>query len=124
MSNANLLARAWLGAVALAAVLAAPAAQAGAQDFTLINDTGVEIHEVYASPTKADDWEEDIMGRDTLDDGESVDISFSPKEAAKLWDLKVVDGDGNSIIWTRLNLLEISEITLHYQDGRAWADLE
>ena len=96
----------------------------GKQDFTLHNVTGVEIHELYVSPHSTNDWEEDILGRDTLADGESVDITFSPKEKAKMWDLKVVDGKGNSIEWENLNLLEIEEVTLHYKDGRAWADLK
>jgi hypothetical protein len=108
-------------------LLLAPAAFAqGKQDFTLVNQTGVEIHELYVSPHSTDEWEEDILGRDTLPSGESVDITFSPKERAKLWDLKIVDGKGNSIEWENLNLLEISKVTLHYNSktGKAWADLE
>ena len=53
-----------------------------------------------------------------------MDIHFSRKEKSKLWDLKVVDKEGNSIVWENLNLLEISEVTLHYKDGKAWADLK
>ena len=40
------------------------------------------------------------------------------------WDLKVVDSKGNSIEWNDLNLVEISEVTLHYKDGKAWADVK
>ncbi|MCP5420928.1 MAG: argininosuccinate lyase [Gammaproteobacteria bacterium] len=104
--------------------LITPVAVAGDQDFTLINDTGVEIHRVYTSPHSTDEWEEDVLGDETLGDGESLDISFSPKEKAALWDLRVEDEDGNSIVWENLNLLEISEVTLHYKKGKAWADLE
>jgi hypothetical protein len=111
-------------AAALSLLLAttALALRQGAQDFTVVNKTGVEIHELYVSPHSSDNWEEDVLGTDTLPSGESVEIKFSPKEKAKLWDLKVVDGKGNSIEWTRLNLLEISEVTLHYKDGKAWAE--
>jgi hypothetical protein len=109
---------------ALSAVLAASAFAQGKQDFTLHNETGVEIHELYVSPHSSDDWEEDVLGQDTLPSGESVDIHFSRKEKAKLWDLKVVDKEGNSITWENLNLLEISEVTLHYKNGKAWADLK
>ena len=94
----------------------------GKQDFTVINKTGVEIHELYVSPHSADNWQEDVLGKDTLAPGDSVEITFSPKEKAKLWDLKVVDGEGNSIEWESLNLLEISEVTLHYKNGKAWAE--
>ena len=114
-----------LVALCALSLLLAPAAFAqGKQDFTLHNQTGVEIHELYVSPHSSDDWEEDILGEDTLPNGESVDIHFSRKEHAKLWDLKVVDKEGNSITWENLNLLEISDVTLHYKNGKAWADLK
>jgi hypothetical protein len=111
------------GLAALSLLLASNAlAFQGKQDFTLHNKTGVEIHELYVSPHSADDWQEDVLGRDTLPSGESVSIKFSPREKAKLWDVKVVDGEGNSIEWESLNLLEISEVTLYYKNGKAWAE--
>lgn len=109
---------------AILIALAGPLARAGDQDFTLVNETGIEIHAVYISPHSSDDWEEDVLGKDTLPDGESVDIAFSRKEKAKVWDLRVEDKDGDSYEWEKLNLLEISKVTLHYKKGKAWADLD
>src|ERR1051325_4736843 len=97
-------------------------ARAGKQDFVLHNETGVEIHEVYVSPVTAGDWEEDVLGKETLPNGESVKITFDDRDKHSHWDLKVTDGKGNSIEWHDLNLVEISEVTLHYKDGKAWAD--
>ena len=116
--------RSLLVVVALLAVVLATAAVGakGAQDFTLINKTGVEIHAVYVSPHDADDWEENILEEDTLPAGESIDVSFDRSETAKMWDLRVEDKDGNSIEWENLNLLEISEVTLFYKNGKAWAE--
>lgn len=108
----------------LVAAFVAPPVMAGAQDFTLVNKTGVEIHQFFVSSSATDSWEEDILGDDTLPDGESVEIQFSPKEDAELWDLRIADSEGNTITWERLNLLEISTVTLHYKDGKAWADTE
>ena len=84
------------------------------QDFTLANATGVEINAVYVSPSEADHWGKDILGKDTLPDGEEADIEFSPEEESALWDLKIEDKEGNAIIWTKLNLTEISTLTLHW----------
>jgi hypothetical protein len=104
---------------------AAPAADtAGAQDFTLVNETGVEIDKVYIAPHSSDDWEEDILGQDTLPSGQKVDIKFHRAEKAALWDLRVEDNKENSIEWENLNLLEISKLTLHYKDGKATAVAE
>lgn len=113
-----------LCAVPVLGLLMLSAAQAGQQDFTLHNETGVEIHEVYVSPSKTNDWEEDILGEDTLPDGESVDIAFNDREKASKWDIKVVDSEGGSIEWNSLDLTVISEVTLHYKKGKAWADVK
>jgi hypothetical protein len=110
--------------LALSALFSSVAFAQGKQDFTLVNKTGVIISELYVSAHSTDDWEEDILGQDVLGDNESLEITFSPKERVKMWDLKVVDSKGNSIEWENLNLLEISKVTLHYKNGRAWADLE
>jgi hypothetical protein len=105
-------------------VTATAFARAGKQDFVLHNETGVEIHEVYVSPVTANDWEEDVLGKETLPEGESVKITFDDRDKNSHWDLKVTDGKGNSIEWHDLNLVQISEVTLHYKDGKAWADVQ
>jgi hypothetical protein len=97
---------------------------AGDQDFTLDNETGVEIHALYVSPADKDDWGKDILGKDTLGEGESAEITFHPKEDADKWDLRVEDSKGNSIEWTDLDLTEISKVTLHLKDGKATADVD
>lgn len=95
-------------------LLAPQLAPAGDQDFTLVNRTGYEISEVYVSATNTDDWEEDILGRDVLPDGDRVDISFSRKEGACFWDLKVIYTDKTSAEWDGFNLCEVSKINIFY----------
>ena len=123
MRNSIKIAVLCLAALGLATLIAS-AAFAGEQDFTLVNKTGVEIHKVFISPHSSDEWGEDILGKDTLDDGESVDITFPKRARAAHWDLKIVDEKGNSITWESLNLLEIAKVTLHYKGGKAWAEVE
>jgi len=124
MKKSSLLASMLFAVAFLFVVASAPVALAGDQDFTVVNQTGIEIHELYVTPHDSDDWEDDILGEDTLANGAEVDIKFSRKEKAKLWDLKVVDADGNSVEWENLDLLDISEVTLHYKKGKAWADVK
>jgi len=111
-------------AAALFTAVAATPAVAGEQDFTLVNHTGVEIHKLYTAPHSSDDWEEDVLGEDTLADGESLDITFPKREKAAHWYLRVEDSKGNAITFENLNLKEISEVVLHYKNGKAWADLK
>jgi len=101
-----------------------PASTSAAQDFTLVNETGVEIDKVFISPHDKDDWEEDILGQDTLATGKSVDIKFHRAETAPIWDLRIEDSKGNGIEWEDLNLLEISKLTLYYKDGKGTAKVE
>lgn len=84
---------------------------AGDQDFTLVNKTGVEIHNLHVSPADKNEWGEDVLGRDTLGDGESAEIKLNAKEDAEKWDLRVADKSGNAIEWPDLNLLKISKVT-------------
>jgi hypothetical protein len=107
-----------------ASTTSSPASTSAAQDFTLINETGVEIDKLFISPHDQNDWEEDILGRDTLPSGQSVDIKFHRAETAPVWDLRIEDTKGNGIEWQNLNLLEISKVTLYYNDGKGTAKIE
>jgi hypothetical protein len=113
-----------LAAATALIVFASPIVVAGEQDFTLVNRTGVEIHKFYTSPHSSDDWDEDVLGKDTLADGESLDITFPKREKATHWDLRIEDSSGTAITFTDINLKETSEVTLHYKDGKAWADIK
>ena len=107
-------------------VTASALARTGKQDFVLHNQTGVEIHSLYVSPHSSDDWEDDVLGVDTLPSGESVKVTFDDRDKHVHWDIKVTDKDGNSLEWYDLNLPEIEEVTLHWDANKAkgWADIK
>ena len=90
------------------------------QDFTLHNETGQEILEVYVSPTGVDNWEEDILGQDTLASGDSVAITFSRRQEDR-WDIKVVFRSGKNSVWNKLNLSQITDLTISFKNGKPWA---
>ncbi len=116
-----------LGLAVIALFVTASAfARTGKQDFVLHNQTGVEIQSLYVSPHSTDDWEDDVLGVDTLPSGESVKITFDDRDKHVHWDLKVTDKEGNSLEWYDLNLVEIEEVTLHWDasKGKGWADIK
>ncbi len=85
------------------------------QDFDLSNKTGYEIKEVYVSPSKSDDWEDDVLGSGTLPDGNKVHIKFHRSTTSCEWDVKVVyTDDSSSAVWQNINLCEVEKITIHY----------
>lgn len=97
-------------------------AQDAKQNFTLNNQTGVSIDQLFIAPTDAEDWGEDVLGVDVLPDGESCEIQFHPSENSCKWDIWIRDSDGDTVEWNDLNLCEISEVTLYWKDGKAWAE--
>jgi hypothetical protein len=98
-------------------------AHAASQDFRLVNQTGVEINNLYVSPSESDDWEEDVLGADTLPDGASLTIKFSGREEC-LWDVMVTDSDGNAVYWRKIDLCEVAKVVLHYDGENAWATFD
>jgi hypothetical protein len=111
--------------VAAAALAWGTAAWAAPQDFVLVNQTGYRVMEVYVSPTTVDDWEEDVLGKDTLPNNDRVTINFDRNEDRCRYDIKLVDEDGDEAIWTDINLCEVSTVTARYnRQGQPIADLD
>lgn len=110
-----------VGAFCIPGILTAEVSAQAAQDFTVVNKTGVEIYALYVTPHNANEWGGDILGADTLPVNESLDITFARKEKAVFWDLRIEDADGNFIEWENLNLTAIDTVTLFYKNGKATA---
>lgn len=88
-------------------------------DFTLVNKTGYVISSVYVGPSKSDTWGEDILGRDTLADGEEVLIKFHPTASVDSYDIKVTyEVDNSSVVWYGYDLTKINKITLYYDHDK------
>ena len=105
----------FLRALALACLFALPGvAQALNLDFELVNGTGYAIKEIYISPASVADWQQNILS-ESMDDGESAEITFNPEADAALWDMKIVWVDpGEDVVWQGLDLTKISKLTLRY----------
>jgi hypothetical protein len=96
---------------------------AGTQDFTLVNMTGVDIHNLHVSETAKDDWEEDVLGAEVLASGDSIEINFEGK-AACMWDLMVKDEEGEGIYWRKIDLCKANTVTLTCKNGGCSASIE
>lgn len=98
-------------------------AVAGTQDFVLVNKTGVTINNLHISETSKDDWEEDVLGDEVLEDGDSLRIGFEGKSACS-WDLMVKDDEGNALYWRKIDLCEVSKVTLKCNKKNCFAESE
>lgn len=103
------------GFAAMLAIGAPAVADDAKQDFKLVNKTGYELKALYVSPSKSDDWEDDILGQDTLADGQAVNVHFGAKTHTCKWDLKVTYSDDDSnAVWHNIDLCTVEKITIKY----------
>lgn len=109
--------------LAAGSLMSAPA-MAEDLDFALVNETGYTINEIHVSPATSNDWEEDVMGSDVLEDGDGVNIRFPKGAKGCDWDLKVTYDDGEEAMWGGADLCSISKIVLYYDrsSGKTWAE--
>ena len=99
-------------------VALAGTASAGRQDFTLINQTGRDIINLYITPTNTYYWNDDILDVDILRNGESTRIVFDRNEPDRYWSMMATFDDGNDFVWEKIDLFSVSRIVLRF-DGAA-----
>ncbi len=111
-----LIARFAVATLATASFASSPAqAQEAKQNFVLVNRTGYELSHVFVSPSAADDWGDDIMGKDVVSDGDSVRVRFERGTRTCKWDLKVTyTDDDSSAYWRNIDLCTVERITIRY----------
>lgn len=103
-----------LAAAAFASILSFAPAMAGQQDFTIVNKTGYAIKHIYVSEANNNSWDEDVLGRDVLNDSEYFELQFGKGDKTCKWDMKVAYDDGETAVWEDLNLCQISKLTLKW----------
>lgn len=87
---------------------------AGSQDFDLENGTGRTIAYIYLSPTREANWiyQDELGPNEVLRPGESIFISFDPRDNVRYWDIKVIYDNGKEDYWECLDLYRIFNITI------------
>ncbi|MDB5098671.1 MAG: uncharacterized protein JWM80_3092 [Cyanobacteria bacterium RYN_339] len=107
-----------LGAMA-AILIASPAHAAGVQDFTLHNNLNAAITHVYVSESDNPKWENDVLGKDVLENGDSWDIKFTGYgDAVCKFDIKIKTQDDAEWIVEGVNLCEMQDIKFSMEGGK------
>lgn len=116
--------RSLLLSLSLGMMMLACHASAGIQQFTLVNETGVDIAGLYISPVAKAKWGEDVLTAGTLHAGGECRIKVPREEKAEFWDLMIVDREGTSLEWPGLHLSAVSKVTLTIENGTPIATYE
>ena len=86
---------------------------ANEQDFQLVNHSEKNIFGVYCSQVYNENWEENLLGNDILEDNMAVNIHFDMFEKQQFWDIRIVYEGGSEVIWRNIDLFKIQKITVH-----------
>jgi hypothetical protein len=78
---------------------------------TIQNKTRVPIVEFYASNTGTNNWQEDILGRDMLMPGQSVNINIDDGTGYCRYDFRAVFQDGDVLEEGGVNVCEVGTYT-------------
>lgn len=73
------------------------------------NQTGWTMTHFYASDSRVDDWEEDMLGSGVLANGASVTMNIDDGSGACLYDFKARFTNGQELTRFRINVCEIAD---------------
>ncbi|WP_439574635.1 hypothetical protein [Phreatobacter sp.] len=99
---------------ALSLMTAAEAQAQSQQDFQLVNRTGYTIEEVYVSAASQDSWGDDLMGDNSLEEGQVLNVRFPGGSNECAFDIKVVYDDRETAEFRGVNLCQVSRVTIFY----------
>ena len=99
--------------LALASALAADPASAADRRVRIVNNTGFTMVEFYGSNKGSQSWEEDILGADVLEDGQSVVVNFDDATGYCKFDFRAVFNDGEEVVEAGVNVCEIGTFTFN-----------
>ena len=71
----------------------------------ITNRTGYTIMYMYVSPAKSDSWEEDVLGKDVLPDGDTRRVTLTGFRSP-VFDIRLVDSDGDKYTFWNINVAE------------------
>ena len=99
-----------VAALAAALALIGPAA-ASDHHVTIVNKTGMALKHFYASVTSTDDWEEDVLGKEILEDGETFDVDIDDGSGKCMYDFKGVFENGQFLVQKNIDVCTVHTYT-------------
>lgn len=84
------------------------------QNFSMTNNTGMIIIDVFISPNDENNWGSDVIPKDMILDGETFDFTFTGVDPSKcVWDILFTAQDGNKYYMQDVDLCATTSITLY-----------
>jgi hypothetical protein len=92
-----------------------PPASALDRQIQLTNNTRMAIVEFYASQVGDERWQEEILGQDFLQPGNSLVVNIDDRASHCQYDFKAVFDDGTTLIRRDVNVCKLDQYTISYR---------
>ena len=94
-------------------------------DFTLVNQTGRSFEGLYITSADNKDWDANLfLDGKALAAGGKIRVRFKNDAKSEIWDFNLVDNEGLSVTFSKVNLAGVNTVTLKDVNGKITAEIE
>src|SRR5207237_3153019 len=106
-------------------LLSVASAFANDLDFTLVNQTGRSFEGLYITASDNKDWDANLLldGK-VLAAGAKIQVRFKRDAKSEFWDFNLVDDQGLSVTFNKVDLAGVDTVTLKDVNGQITAEIE
>jgi hypothetical protein len=94
-------------------------------DFTLVNQTARSFEGLYITASDNKDWDANLLleGK-VLAAGGKIQVRFKSDAKSETWDFNLVDDEGLSVTFDKVQLAGVDTVTLKDVNGKFAAEVE
>src|SRR6266481_9792335 len=94
-------------------------------DFTLVNQTGRSFEGLYITASDNKDWDANLLlDGEVLAAGARIQVRFKRDAKSEFWDFNLVDDEGLSVTFNKVDLEGVDTVTLKDVNGQITAEIE
>ena len=93
-------------------------------DFTLVNQTSRSFEGLYITASDNRDWDANLLNGKVLAAAERIRVRFKNDAKSETWDFNLVDDEGLSITFDKVELTGVDTVTLKDVNGKITAEIE
>jgi hypothetical protein len=106
-------------------LLSVASAFANDLDFTLVNQTGRSFEGLYITAADNKDWDANLLlNGEVLAAGAKIQVRFKQDAKSEFWDFNLVDDEGLSVTFNKVDLEGVDTVTLKEINGTITAEIE
>jgi len=93
-------------------------------DFTLVNETSRSFEGLYITASDNRDWDANLLNGKVLAAPGKIRVRFKNDANSATWDFNLVDNEGLSVTFKKVNLAGVDTVTLKDVNGKITAEIE